>query len=236
MLTLYLNDWQDTVSLSPDHLTHIRARRLHESDPIRFTDGAGKWCIGQLALKEKKVYLNQSGHVPKPVIKKYLACAWSRPQAMDCVIEKSVEMGITDIIPLITEYIGLKLSAEDMLKRYNRFSHIMHNALSQCENLHIPQLHSPSTLANLYKNFPHVHWILLHPNTPQKSWSTSSQHYGVLIGPEGGWSSTEYQDMCSWVKTVQSLAPHILRVETAAIAGMTLMNLMESSCIPLLDI
>lgn len=228
MLALYAPNCTETVyPVNKDQLAHMRARRLRDGDTVRLMDGLGNWQDAKVSLTTETLCVIQEGFVKKALRKKYIAAAWTRPQAMDTVIEKAVEMGVTDIIPLVTRYVGTKPLKKEIIKRYSRFDALMHAALSQSLAYHLPQLHQPTDIEGLLLHYPDVAWILLDQKGTSPHSVQEKADYGVLVGPEGGWSEEEFRILQLHARFTWAIAGNILRTDTAAIAGMTLMNMME---------
>lgn len=225
MLFLHVDEWSgDHWKITREQANHIKARRLYDGDEVCLIDGKGKWQKGFLTQQKTLLDLKEAGHSPKPEIRTCLAFGWSRPQTMDWIIEKAVELGVTDIMPLLTEYVGTQPTVDQIQKRTERFQSLASSALCQCEGHYLPTLHAPKSLNQWLQEPTEFTWILLDPtgDTPQK---LPEGHIGVLVGPEGGWSERERSSMLLKAQFVWSLSDRILRVETASIAGMALMNL-----------
>jgi len=226
MLHLYMEVWPSSsiVPISREHYAHIRARRLRDCEPVKLINGHGDWQDGTLSLQDSTILITKTGYQEPPFKKKYVAFGWCKSQTMDWIVEKSVEMGVTDIIPLLTDYVGHKPKDSDVIKRYERFHAIIRAALCQCGSYYAPVIHPVIAVDNIRTYHPDTAWALLDARgtTPD---ALQSNTWGVLVGPEGGWSEREYAHMSCWANGIWCVAPHVLRVETAAIAGMTLMNM-----------
>lgn len=164
-----------------------------------------------------------------------LAQGISRGERMDYTIQKSVELGVSNIIPLITERCGVKLDAERSAKRLDHWQGVIVSACEQCGRNRIPVVHPVNTLQgwlsqsthhleaeNTGRAHPYLKLVLdtHHSNT-------LSQHARpdgpiiLLIGPEGGLTDVELQQVNEAGFASIRLGPRILRTETAGIAAIT---------------
>lgn len=147
----------------------------------------------------------------------------SRGDRMEWVIQKSVELGVTDITPLITERCGVKLSQERWSKKHEQWQKLAIAACEQCGRNILPVLHSPSLFTDWINMSTSQVRLTLHPRAERAFRHITIPPTGarLLIGPEGGFSSQEiYQTEQNGFQTVQ-LGPRVLRTETAAITAIS---------------
>lgn len=137
-----------------------------------------------------------------------------KKETFDRVLRQATEMGVTEIQPLLTEFtVPTKLNLE-------RVQAILIEAAEQCERQDLPALHAPIPLPQALKNLTEpLAWAyerLAATPAPVKPCR------GVLIGPEGGFSSTEIE-LLQQHPQIQpiSLGKTILRVDTAVVAGLS---------------
>ncbi len=133
---------------------------------------------------------------------------------MDFMIEKAVELGMTDYHPLITERVQIRKVNEDRLRAQ------MIEAAEQCERLDIPRLHKPASLAESVEHAKgNVFAALERLDDPEMAHGTPSPDISIFIGPPGGWSSTERHRLLAKARPLD-LGENILRAETAALAAL----------------
>lgn len=175
-----------------------------------------------LAVTKKNVVVaiedSQFNNVESPFTI-HLAQAISRGEKMDWVMQKSVELGVSRIIPLITDHCGVRCKEERLL---NRMSHWQKVIISACEQS------GRNVLPRIEAIRPFRDWIpLAHPQCrffcqpgASQSLSELSPTKGevlVLVGPEGGFSHEEIALAKQYDFAAVSLGPRILRTETAAV-------------------
>jgi 16S rRNA (uracil1498-N3)-methyltransferase len=219
---------EQEIELSSDAINHVaNVLRLKSGHPIVLFNGDGNEYSAELLVVEKRrvvalVEAQLSVSVESPLLI-HLGQGISRGDRMDLVLQKSVELGVHEITPLITERCGVKLSTERWIKKHQQWQKIIVAACEQCGRNVLPTLHQPLELVKWFNQSTNQLRLTLHPRTEKNIRNLSIPPQGVrlLIGPEGGFSDQEiYHTEQSGFHTVQ-LGPRILRTETAALAAIT---------------
>ena len=155
----------------------------------------------------------------------WLAFAPVKRARIDLIAEKATELGVAAIIPTMTEYTSVSRVNLDRL-RANSIE-----AAEQCGRLTVPEIREPAGLDNLLIDWPAGRRLLVCDETGggdpaidvlvDIKRTTESKAWGILIGPEGGFSRSEL-DLLSEnpIVTRIGLGPRILRADTAAIAAL----------------
>lgn len=146
-----------------------------------------------------------------------------KKSAIDMVATKATELGATRLSPIMTE----RTAATRVNVTRLRANAI--EAAEQCERLDVPQIDQPVGLAELLESWPHDRPLLVcaeaggaDPIDAEAS-TLADNPYGILVGPEGGFSATELDRMAqlSFVRPI-GLGPLILRADTAALAALAI--------------
>ncbi len=160
-----------------------------------------------------------------------LALALIKPEKMDYALQKAVELGVTHIQPLITERGVIRLKANQLEKKVNRWQSIITSACEQSGRTRLPQLHSPTPL-NTYlqhESQRNTLRISMLPNAAQSltmlQQPNSETTIQLIIGPEGGFTDAEEALLQQTGATAVSFGPRILRAETAALVGLTMLQM-----------
>lgn len=165
-----------------------------------------------------------------------LGQALVRNEKMDWLIQKSVELGVHTITPIISQHSRKKVDAEKQQKRLRHWQAIAIHACEQCGRNCIPKIHEPITLPCWLSDNQQNHGVVLHPapeGSPAGKFSGSQglsqltilhRELGLLIGPEGGFTEQEIALAQSNGFTVCRLGPRILRAETAPIATISILQ------------
>jgi len=136
------------------------------------------------------------------------------------LVEKLVELGVTNLVPLITER-GVAQPNANAIERLRR---AVIEASKQCGRNRLMRIRAPRKFDEYVAEAAHESLNLLaHPTsqTDLHGWLTESSHGGdicVAIGPEGGFTDDEVARVAAprWHRI--SLGPRVLRTETAAVA------------------
>ncbi len=216
----------DTLSLPASATKHvISVLRLRTGDPLELFNGDGNAYAASLIAEKKHANASitavRAGPDTGAAIT--LALGISRGDRMDYALQKSTELGVACIQPLMTERCSVKLPADRLAKKRQHWHNIIVSASEQCGRCDLPALAEvaslPTWLAQSAPGFvlaPAAARLLsTHPATPMHS---------VLIGPESGLSDTEIAqaEAAGWERA--SLGPLVLRTETAASVALTLMR------------
>jgi 16S rRNA (uracil1498-N3)-methyltransferase len=147
---------------------------------------------------------------------------------MDFVVQKATELGVKRITPVLTEYGVVKLSGDRAEKRRDHWQGVAASACEQSGRTRLPLIDAPVPLKHWFGDKPADADVdlVLRPGatTTLAGLAAPTTKACILIGPEGGFSDTEYEDAeVAGFKAV-SLGPRILRTETAAAAALAVMQ------------
>lgn len=204
--------------------------RLKDGHPIILFNGDGNEYSATLQIESKRhatalieAQLSISVESPLPI---HLGQGISKGERMDFVLQKSVELGVSEITPLITERCPIKLNAERWDKKQQHWHKVITSACEQCGRNVIPTLHKAMSLHEWLAQSTNQLRITLHPQAEKRMQDIKPDQHGfrLLIGPEGGLSDNEiYQSSESGFATAL-LGPRVLRTETAALTAITVLQ------------
>jgi 16S rRNA (uracil1498-N3)-methyltransferase len=209
-----------------EHANHL-ARVLRAQIGQQFDISTGENVRrGQVsAIREGRVEFELGEEVGAgPTLDLTLALAVFKFDRMEWAIEKCVELGVANIVPVIARRTESHLAAAAP-KRLERWQRIARVAAEQSRRLHAPEIVTPVPLNALRPQAPTR--IVLSEVEQQLSLKNALRDrqqgaIAIAIGPEGGWTEGElsqFQDS-GWLPV--TLGPTILRVETAAIAAVAI--------------
>jgi len=233
---------EQTVILSAEEARHARdVLRLRAGDEIYVFDGAGKEfrCVvrefvrhgATLDLKEEV----EPAH-SDPSLDLTLAIALLKGEKFELVIQKTVELGVWRIVPLISERADVRLSDNKLeQKRANRWRRIALEAAKQCGRARVPEVAAPGSVSSFLTESSETNTgpvvRLFFAEREGKSLSDvikSSIEYPtrilMVVGPEGGWADREIERAREAGWKVVTLGGRTLRAETAAIAIVALLQ------------
>jgi len=148
----------------------------------------------------------------------------SKGDHMDITIQKAVELGVTEIIPIICERTVVNLKAERLDKKMRHWNGIINSACEQSGRNQLLTIHTPVKFNEITLDANQTGFIL-QPNSSQSiTASASPLSISLLIGPEGGFTDDEVQfSKATGFKPVK-FGPRILRTETAAISAISILQ------------
>lgn len=216
------------LPLSDDAVQHVvKVLRLGNDAQLRLFNGDGHDYHAKIVSLSKRqaefVVTEVQQNPSESPLKVHLGQGISRGERMDFVLQKSVELGVTDITPLFTERCGVKLQGERLLKKQQQWQRIVISACEQCGRSVIPTVHTPQPLSQwLQDDFDGLR-LTLDPEAdkPLRQQQLTNAAVQLLIGPEGGLSDAEIEQAATAQFQAVQLGPRVLRTETAALAAIT---------------
>jgi 16S rRNA (uracil1498-N3)-methyltransferase len=216
-----------STTLGGTSANHIsRVLRLREGSELTLFDGrGGEYSARITGFRKDIVQVDVQEHRAverESALDLTLVQGVSRGERMDWVMQKSTELGVRRIVPVLTERAVVRLDGKQGERKVQHWRAIVIAACEQCGRNQVPEVTRPlglhETLGALDKE---VTRVLLSPagklrirDLPRPAKVT------LLIGPEGGLADNEeYAAVAAGFQQVQ-LGPRILRTETAALAAL----------------
>ena len=156
-----------------------------------------------------------------------LVQAVSAAERMDFTLQKSVELGVAEIRPVISERCVVRLSGERAEKRVARWQEIVVSACEQSGRNIVPKVLPLTTYAQALQQLPQeTAKLLMSLNRAQKLSDVQPQSGKVvfMVGPEGGWTEKEEQQAFDAGFQSVTLGKRVLRTETASLAAIAAMQ------------
>lgn len=206
------------------HLAHVL--RIKTGAPLVVFNGDGSEYQAQVQAVGKRGVAVSLGERSQPVreskLETVLAQGVSRGERMDYTLQKAVELGVSRIVPLLTEHTMVNVSGERRERRMQHWQSIIVSACEQCGRNVVPKLDTTCEFAAWVNEAPGSLKLVLHQDG-EKSLSELPPPSGaitLLVGPEGGLSDAEVARAQALGFTVLRLGPRILRTETAGLAAL----------------
>jgi 16S rRNA (uracil1498-N3)-methyltransferase len=228
----------DLVAATPDQARYLlTVLRLGAGDPLRVFDGAnGEYEARIRPRTPEAIDLEIGGRRPAPAAAAApvtLYQAIPKADKMDLIIRQATELGVGRIIPFFAERSVPRWPAEKSPLKRARWQKIAVEACRQCGRSDVPEIGAVVSLAEAIASpLPAALNLLLWEGEvalglreclrgPQYRGRTS---FSLLIGPEGGfqWGEVERAGEAGFVSV--SLGRRILRVDTAALAALTVIQ------------
>ena len=228
------------VTLAADEARHLReVLRLKVGDEVYVFNGEGKEF--QCRVEETRrdaAHLMVVGEVaaarPESPLHLTLAVALLKGQKFDLVIQKAIELGVSQVVPVVTQLADVRLRDHaEVAKRLERWQRIALEAAKQSGRAVVPVIAEPVPFKTL------IHDAIAKPGSrgllfserdgqslnkakellPMKGFPLTA-----LVGSEGGWTDEEIMAARTTGWTIVTLGGRTLRAETAAIAVAALLQ------------
>lgn len=218
------------VTLPSEEARHVvQVLRRGIGDELVVVDGEGGWYRVriQYAKKDKLIaeVLEKQRDVGEPEVRLTIGLALLKStDRYEWFLEKAVELGVTAIVPLLTQHTEMRRFRPDRAQK------VMIAALKQCGRSRLPCLHQPTNFQDqltLQADFRAVlHEKTMEPSLFSRTRGEKIAHTMILVGPEGGFSEEEIQQAEAHGWLMASLGERRLRAETAAVvaAGLGLVS------------
>jgi 16S rRNA (uracil1498-N3)-methyltransferase len=215
------------VTLTADEARHLReVLRLKPGDEVSVFDGEGKEFRAQVASARREFAELELGDEiaparPESPLRITLAVALLKGEKFDLVVQKATELGVAEIVPLITRYADIKLRDEsDATKRVARWQRIALEAAKQCGRVLVPEVSAAKQLGSVLKS----PCLLFSEKGGHGLTQIETTEITAIIGSEGGWSNEELEQARAAGAQIVTLGGRILRAETAAITVAALLQ------------
>ena len=221
------------------HQIHIIGTDVnHISNVLRMKQGEGVW-ISDGGQKEYRcaieafsadevllhiIYAQEPDYeLPSRI---YLFQGLPKADKMELIIQKAVELGAYEIIPVETKRCVVKLDGKKAAKKVERWQQIAESAAKQSKRMLIPNVHQVLSFKEALKYAESMDIRLIPYELAKGMQETKEilaaieqgQSIGIFIGPEGGFEEKEVEAAISEGAKPITLGKRILRTETAGLA------------------
>lgn len=222
----------DSVVELPDNVVrHLNVLRVKNMEEIVLFNGNGKAYPALPEVLEKRRasvrILREEATDNESPLNITLVQAVSAAERMDFTLQKSVELGVAEIRPVISERCVVRLSGERAEKRVARWQEIVVSACEQSGRNIVPKVLPLTTYAQALQQLPQeTTKLLMSLNRAQKLSDVRPQSGKVvfMVGPEGGWTEKEEQQAFDAGFQSVTLGKRVLRTETASLAAIASMQ------------
>jgi len=219
------------ITLEADAAHHLaRVLRLPIGAPLILFNGDGNEYPAEIIALDKKnvvvVISNVLTEARESPLAIHLGVAISKGERMDWVIQKATELGVTEISPLQSERVEVRLHGEREEKKLAHWRAVAISACEQCARNRIPVIDDVQPLFNWIENIQVDAKFVLHHRSVAvlDAQNAAPKSVALLIGPEGGLSELEIN--AAEQRGFQSLrlGPRVLRTETAPLAALSVLQ------------
>ena len=223
---------QDIVEIIGEDVNHIKnVLRLKKSDKVHICNKDSKTtyeCEIEELEKQNIIckIIKTVEYTTESNVYIHLFQGLPKAEKMEAVIQKSIEIGVSEITPTIMERCIVKLDNKNEKKKIDRWQKIVEVAAKQSKRDIVPKVNFPLNLKNIYENLENYDIVIVAYEEEQNVTlkqvlkqinSKESIKIAIIIGPEGGIGKEEVQYLKEQGAKVVSLGKRILRTETAPI-------------------
>lgn len=225
-----------SLILEEDPSRHIaKVLRMQAGRELVLFNGEGgeyRATIAEVGKKRVTVNLGEHSTVERESpLQIDLAIGISRGERFDWVLQKATELGVTRILPLLTERTEVKLNGDRLQKKLHHWRQIAVSACEQCQRNRLPQIAEPLRLTGWLAAQEEgdgranpLKLVLHHRSNQGLNEYQPPQAVTLLIGPEGGLSDEEIQLALNSGFQALTLGPRVFRTETAPVVGLSLIQ------------
>ena len=200
--------------------------RINKHSPLVLFNGDGYDYPGQPATFHRKsatVLITDRIRAKKEsMLETHLVLGVSKSLHMDYAVQKTVEAGVTEIHPVITERTVTRFSGKSGVNRHPHWQNVIISACEQCGRATLPILHQTRDLGDMSPVSEDARGFVLDiqsSRTLAQSGCETLKKAWFVIGPEGGLTRCETNQVMERGFEAITLGPRTLRTETAALAA-----------------
>lgn len=226
--------FEDEIIIKNDDVKHIKnVLRLDIDDEIIVCDGKNNdYKVVIKSIDKNSVLckiIEKFDNKSESNLKITLYQGLPKSSKMDLIIQKATELGVSEIVPIITDRTIVKIKDSDKEnKKIDRWSKIALEASKQCRRGIVPEIKeimSFEAMISKLKNQKNI--IVPYENeeniTMKKVLSEiSDKNISIIIGPEGGFEDSEIKKLVEINSKIVTLGPRILRTETAGFTAIAI--------------
>lgn len=239
MYQFFVEDSQISASgavIEGSDVNHIKnVLRMKPGEKVRISAHSGKSYICRMAeITEtfaRADILEECEEDTELKAKLYLFQGLPKSDKMELIIQKAVELGAYEIVPVAMKNCVVKLDSRKAENKTGRWQEIARSAAKQAKRSRIPAVHTPLSYQQALEFAGNLDAVfLLYENEHGMAMTKEAveslrpgQKVGIFIGPEGGFAPEEIAEAKDRQIRTLSLGKRILRTETAGLAVLSIL-------------
>lgn len=225
---------RDFITITGQDAHHIKnVLRMKPGEIVRVSsEGGQSYTCSILELGDGFVQLDILGDALQTELsgRIYLFQALPKGSRMEYIVQKAVELGVYEIIPVTMKYCVVKLDEKKSREKVKRWQAVAESAAKQSKRSQIPQVHpvlnysdAVSYAMQCDRQFvPYENERGMKATKEALEQIQAGESISVMIGPEGGFAPKEIEAVRGRMQVI-SLGRRILRTDTAAVTAMSLL-------------
>ena len=232
----------ETVLLTSEETHHLRhVLRMKTGSSCLLYDRSGREFVGRLEgfrantqAEFKIVEPSKSAVIPQNRLRISVAQAIPQDRKMDLIVEKSAELGVFELVPLVSERTVVRIARDRISQVLKRWRRIAEQTIKQSRVRTAPKIEDPIAFSDLCSRFGRYGEVLLldpsdRVKTIRESFSPSNdgsvRTVLLVIGPEGGFSPAELEKAEASGAKIVRMGSGILKTDTAFVAAVSFLEL-----------
>ncbi|MEM9399740.1 MAG: 16S rRNA (uracil(1498)-N(3))-methyltransferase [Verrucomicrobiota bacterium] len=238
MARFFCPDLEHKTKLEGQEAHHaLNVLRIRKGETVTLFDGRGLELQARVTSISKRTLeydIISRKLTPEPICRLKLVQALLKSKAMDLVIQKATELGMTDLYPVQTKHAVMQLNKDQLKAKREKWQHIAIEACKQCGQNRIPTIHSCLNVKNFLQTTEKENSLCLIgslqdarrtlPEVLRETNLRKTKHVYYMIGPEGDFSADELNMAEESGFQSVSLGSLTLRSETAALQMTSVLN------------
>ncbi len=215
-----------------NHIKNVLRMKCGEKIRISSTEGRNFYCsvaeiTNEFVRAEILEELTDDTELSNRI---YLFQGLPKTDKMELIIQKAVELGVSEVIPVSMKNCVVKLDEKKAASKIKRWQEIAKSAAKQSKRSKIPTVQMPMSYKQAVENAKELDVILVPYENERGMQATrevignirQGQSIGIFIGPEGGFDDSEIELIKENAHLI-SLGNRILRTETAGLAALAIL-------------
>lgn len=227
---------EDRIQIEGSDVNHIKnVLRMKIGEELHISDGNNKKYLCEIAkvsadmvLVQIKEELASDTELPSKI---YLFQGLPKGDKMELIVQKAVELGVYEIIPVSTKRAVVKLDDKKAAKKVERWNSISEGGAKQSGRNMVPKVKKVMTYKEAMQYAKDLDVVLLPYELAEGMEDTKQcieavrpgMSVGIFIGPEGGFETSEVEYALEQGAKAITLGRRILRTETA---GLTILSIL----------
>ena len=228
---------QESPALSRDALHHLKVLRPQHGELVELFDGRGglrRYAYDAAARALAAVSGEPLRQVPRPDASLTLFACVTKGSRWDWTVEKATELGVTRIVPVLSARTIVRIPASERAAKRERWQRIAEDAARQSDAAWLPEIDAATdfedTLPLVRATRCFVGALAEPPPKPilaalaerPRARTGAPEALALYVGPEGDFTPEELRALVA-IATPVSFGPTVLRAETAAIFGLSVL-------------
>lgn len=230
----------DRLELPEPEARHAaQVLRVRPGETVAVLDGAGRvltCVVAAVARRTVRLEVRARTTHPRRGPSLSLFQAVAKTRYMESIVQKATELGVTRLVPVLTEHSVPRFSPAEAAARAARWREIAVEAMKQCGTPWLPDIPPPAPLAEVLAHAEGFDLALVAALAPEAAPARSvlepyrarvradSARIAVWVGPEGDFTSAELAAITRAGAQPVSLGPRVLRCDTAALWCLAVLN------------